>query len=238
MGWLRQALSPLAIAIVGVASALPTTALALSDSLAQRLASARESLATVDAGNASSRDAQIRAVERLFDLLDEAEQLETAEAQNVIERDLALRADDGSIGRASALERQARLLYSRRRVADAALAAERALALQRGAGDDVADASIRATLGVVRALHAKFGDGATLLEDAITMGASGSQVPSPICGNAEMRSRAQPIGTRVISSTGSCELTGPGCTSPTSPFGSCCHCGMRWPLAFRSTGAV
>ncbi|HZP66104.1 MAG TPA: hypothetical protein VFB32_07335, partial [Rudaea sp.] len=167
MGWLRQALSPLAIAIVGVASALPTTALALSDSLAQRLASARESLATVDAGNASSRDAQIRAVERLFDLLDEAEQLETAEAQNVIERDLALRADDGSIGRASALERQARLLYSRRRVADAALAAERALALQRGAGDDVADASIRATLGVVRALQAKFGDGATLLEDAI-----------------------------------------------------------------------
>ena len=70
----------------------------------------------------------------------------------------------------------------------------------------------------------------------------GSQVvaalPSPITGNELMRKRAAPIGINSISSAGSVDFTGLGCSSPARPYWSIVHCGMRFPFALITIGAA
>ena len=57
-----------------------------------------------------------------------------------------------------------------------------------------------------------------------------------MCGNAEIRNRAAPIGISVISSTGSAVCTGYGGNTAVRSYWSIIHSGTFFPLAFISIG--
>ena len=63
-------------------------------------------------------------------------------------------------------------------------------------------------------------------------------MPEPITGNAEMRSRAAPIGTSVIVSVGSSLFTGLSCSLPAKPKRSTFQAVIYLALARNTMGAV
>ena len=154
------------LAVVGNAMAAESNT---SLPLEQRLGAARIALNKADAASPAE---QAAAIAQLFDLLDEGGQLETDEAQKLVDRGLALHSSDaekGSVAYALALERKARAECASYHLADAAADARRALGmLQKNSGDANAEATTRATLGHALVAHqTELDEAVSLLEAAI-----------------------------------------------------------------------
>lgn len=158
-----------AIGLAMLGSAFDTRS-AVPVPLEQRLATARTELATADAQNPARPAAQAAAIEHLFDLLDEADQLETDKASELATRDTALHGGAKElVAYALALERMARVQLVRDRFDDALTTAQRAQEVleQIAPPDPDAEASIRITYGRALAAQAKFMDSIAMLELAI-----------------------------------------------------------------------
>jgi CHAT domain-containing protein len=136
--------------------------------LEQRLAAARAELVAADARKPPQPDLQAAAIERLVDLLDEATQLDTDEAQTLVERDLALR-PAATIAHAAVLERSARVMYAQGRLDRALSTAQDALAVVHSQDGDHADAEapIRAMLGIILCTQYKYADAVPPLEASV-----------------------------------------------------------------------
>jgi CHAT domain-containing protein/tetratricopeptide (TPR) repeat protein len=139
---------------------------AMSAPLAQRLSAARTAL---EASDVAQPRAQALAIERLFDLLDESAQLESDEAQALLDRDIALRAGEGTDtpGYALALERRARLQRAHFRLADSIASARQALAIVEHLDAAPEQATIRATLGGSLSTLQQADDAVPFLQTAI-----------------------------------------------------------------------
>ncbi|HEY7872444.1 MAG TPA: CHAT domain-containing tetratricopeptide repeat protein [Rudaea sp.] len=138
--------------------------------LEQRLTAARAELAAADAQKPSQPAAQAAAVERLFDLLDEGGQLDSDEAQKLVDSDPALHdAGQDATVYALALERRARVQLARDRFDDAVATVRRAheMLQQTVPPDEDADASIRITFGRALTARTKFKDAIAALEPAV-----------------------------------------------------------------------
>lgn len=150
------------------ADAAPSSAVPLT----QRLENARAELAKADARRPVNSATQAAAIAHLFDLFDEAALLDSDEAKNLVDRDLALRdAGHADVADALALERSARMQLARDRFDDAAATAQRADAMlqQAPTQDGNAQASIRITLGRALTAQARYKDAIAMLEPAIAM---------------------------------------------------------------------
>ncbi len=170
---MRAALRRMAVVFVLGAYAAGVAALSPPAPLPLRLDAARAAVARADTAKPPRPFEQAAAVERLFDRLDEAWQLETDEAQKLVDRDLSLRHRDaaqGSTAYALALERKARLQYASGNLTAAETTGRQALAMaqQQNPPDEDALASIRITLGsTLSAMQSRFEEAAPILQEAV-----------------------------------------------------------------------
>ncbi|HZP66880.1 MAG TPA: CHAT domain-containing protein, partial [Rudaea sp.] len=138
--------------------------------LDQRIERARAELTRWDASRAHRPVESAAAVERLFELLYQAGQLDTDEAQTLAERDLVAHGDaeHDPIGHALALDRRARVALAQADFAAAERVAQQAASLlQRSSPDDDASASVEVTLGRVLTAQGKRSEANALLERAV-----------------------------------------------------------------------
>jgi CHAT domain-containing protein/tetratricopeptide (TPR) repeat protein len=163
--------SPAASASTSAETKPPAQSSNTPEPLERRLSAARAALAMADAAKPRMPDEQAAAVERMFDLLDEADRLDTEEAQALANRDPALRhtaAETDAVAHALQLERSARVQFARRELAAALVTSRRALdTLHHAGSNDDAEASILRTQGAILSVQSKYVEAANALETAI-----------------------------------------------------------------------